>query len=137
MAPTRREMSQMPSKNVNPDPWQDDDGWTVESEASGIKVTFDNVGDKFTGVKTGKRWVEMPGTDDGGFTVYTFAAMGMTAHGVENGELCDIQETFKLKALDDVADGRLVRITRLTDIPMGGKRQPMHNFRIESREFVG
>jgi len=113
-------------------PQWDDNAWTTDSAASGTKVSLDEVGDVFTGVKTGSEVI-----DNGGdpFTVYTFTALGMAAHGLEDGELCSITESYKLKPLADVADGRLVRITRLKDVPIPSRPEPMKNYQIDSQSY--
>lgn len=116
-------------------PATDDEGWTTEVEESAVKVTFDEVGDKFTGIKNGQRVVTFDDPKEGekSFTVYQFRAWKMEAHGLEDGTLCDIQESYKLKGLADIPDGVLVRITRMADVPVSGRPQPMKDFRIESR----
>lgn len=108
-----------------------DEGWETESEESAVKVTLDEVGDVFTGILLGSRLVEF--SDKEGpheFTVYQFSARGV--EGLDDGTLCDIQESFKLKPLSEVKTGKLVRITRTRDVEVG-RPQPMKDYRIESK----
>lgn len=113
-----------------------DDGWETESQESAVKVSLDEVGDVFTGILLGSRLVEFDDPREGKkeFTVYQFQAMGMEeSAGLEDGTLCDIQESFKLKPLSDVKPGRLVRITRMRDVDVN-RPQPMKDYRIQSKE---
>lgn len=112
-------------------PAPDEDGWETESEESAVKVTFDEVGDVFTGILTGSRLVEFDDKESHHeFTVYQFKSQGVD--GLEDGTLCDIQESFKLKPLAEVKTGRLVRVTRTRDVEVG-RPQPMKDYRIQSK----
>jgi hypothetical protein len=121
---------------TQPVPSDDDGEWTTEVEESAVKVNFDTVGDRFTGIKVGSRLVEFEDPKEGHkeFTVYQFRAWHMEAHGLDDGTLCDIQESYKLQGLKDIENGVLVRITRMADVPTG-RPQPMKDFRIESRRI--
>jgi hypothetical protein len=120
-------------QTANPNPATDDDGWVTESEESAIKVEFDKVGDVFTGIKLGSRVVEFTDkrtSEEKKFNVYQFRSWHM--EGLEDGTLCDIQESYKLKALGEIQDGKLVRITRMSDVDVG-QPAPMKDYRVESK----
>lgn len=114
-------------------PMSDDEGWETEVEESAIKVTFDMVGDVFMGIKVGSRLVEFEDKQEGHkeFTVYQFKSWHVP--GLDDGTLCDIQESYKLQGLADIPDGKLVRITRTRDVPVAGRPQPMKDYRVESK----
>lgn len=120
-------------QTASTNPTTDDDGWETEVEESAIKVTFDQVGDVFTGIKVGSRLVEFDDPREGHkeFTVYQFKSWHLD--GLEDGTLCDIQESFKLQKLAEIPDGKLVRITRMADVPVNGRPQPMKDYRVESK----
>jgi len=120
------------AKNTTVNP-HDTDGWETEQEESAIKVDFDTVGDVFTGIKNGQRTVEFTDKktqESKEFVVYQFRAHGM--EGLEDGTLCDIQESFKLKGLANIPDGKLVRITRMADVDVN-QPAPMKDYRIQSK----
>lgn len=124
-------------QTVPPVSSDDEEGWQTDVEESAVKVTFDTVGDKFMGIKVGSRLVEFTDPTEGEkeFTVYQFRAWHMQSEGLEDGTLCDIQESYKLKGLADIENGKLVRITRMADVPVSGRPQPMKDFRIESKSI--
>jgi hypothetical protein len=112
-----------------------DDGWETESDESPTQVKFDTFGDVFTGVKCGSK--ELPTNDpadpDGLFKIYLFRSVGMTGLGIDDGELCSVTESFKLRELDKIPDGKLIRITYVKDVPMK-KGNPMRDFKIQSKD---
>jgi hypothetical protein len=120
------------TKGTGSAPQWDDSAWETDSAASGTKVSLDTVGDVFTGIKTGQE--EIPNNGEP-FTVYTFTALGMTAHGLEDGEVCSITESYKLRPLADIANGRLVRIERMKDVPITGRPEPMKDYDIKSQAW--
>jgi hypothetical protein len=105
--------------------------WETVSEESATQVMLE-VGDVFTGVKYG--YYTIPNTEEGKppLEFYTFRARGMEPNLAE-GEICSILVTYKLKALEDINDGRLVRITRVKDVLLSGARQAMKDYKIQSR----
>lgn len=106
------------------------DEWDTASEESPTRITFDEIGDVFTGVKMGKQ--ELPADDGGTYVQYLFRATGMTEQGIEDGELCGINESYKLKPLGDIEDGKLCRIEYVKDVEVG-RPQPMKDFRIQTK----
>ena len=105
------------------------DEWETASEESPTRITFDQIGDVFTGIKTGSQ--ELPG-DDAPYTQYLFRAVGMTKLGIEDGELCGINESYKLKPLGEIEDGKMCRIEYVKDVEVG-RPQPMKDFRIQTK----
>lgn len=122
--PKQWKAKEMASKTQN-----DSDGWVTDSEESPTQVKFDTDGDKFTGIKVGSD--VLTARDGNEFTVYLFRAYG-AQNGLEDGEYCSVAESHKLKPLADIADGRIVEITRIKTIDVG-RPQPMTDYRIRSK----
>ena len=120
---------------VNPDLLNDEDGWETESEESAFKVSLDTTGDKLTGIKVGQRTVQFTekSGEEKSFVVYQFRTLGMTSLGLEDGTLVDLMESYRLAPLAEIPDGKLVRITRMRDVPVSGRPEPMKDYKIESR----
>jgi len=114
-----------------------EEDWETVTDESPTQVELEP-GESFLGIKAGERTAEM--SDGKEVPVFLFRAYGAQGgdEGVEDGELCSMIGSFKLLGLKDVPDGKLCRITRMRDVPMtGGGRQPMKDYKVQSRNVPG
>lgn len=110
-----------------------DEGWNTVSEESATNVELE-VGETFLGIKQDtNREFESNGKTVPVFEFRAYGAQG-GEEGVADGELCAFTGSYKLLPVKDIPAGHLVRITRMRDVPMtGGSRQPMKDYRVQSR----
>lgn len=112
-----------------------EEGWVTESEESATNVELE-IGESFLGIKQEtERSFESNGKVVPVFEFRAYGAQG-GPEGVEDGELCAFVGSYKLLGVRDIPAGKLVRITRMKDVPMtGGNRQPMKDYRVQSRDL--
>lgn len=109
----------------------ENDGWTTVVDESPTQIKFDTLGDVFTGIKTGQKTLQSAKEKED-FTIYLFRAQGMSEAGIDDGEVCSVTESFKLRELADIPDGTMTRITYVKDVEIG-RQQPMKDYTIQTR----
>lgn len=117
--------------------------WETVDQGTRIQVTFDEIGDQFTGIYQGKELIVNPNPDPktgehAEWYSYLFEGMSVKANGVSPDDVkglpCGIAAGWSLrKALDKLTGGEVVRITytRTTDT---GQPAPMKEFRVDVRK---
>jgi hypothetical protein len=101
-----------------------DDGWQTVADENATRIVFDTIGDEFIGTYLGHDLVNgeydylmFRGTDD---KLYS------TSCGWKLGEAFGtVDEAGK------IAEGSMVRITYVKEIPMDGNRNPLKDFRVD------
>lgn len=100
--------------------------WDVASEGSASRVEFDTDGDVFTGKYRGPVIVTNPNTGE------NYDYLEFTG---DDGELYQISSSYQLAGVfTNVKPGTYCRITRKREIPMGNGRNPMKDYRVETRK---
>jgi len=110
-----------------------DEGWEVVSEETATKIIFDSFGDTWDGVKVGIEIIEMP-QDSKGNAQEPFVQVLFRKYPENDGVLYGVNESYKLTKLQDIPDGKIVRMTYVKDVEVG-KGNPMKDFRILMREL--
>lgn len=101
--------------------------WEVIQEETGLKVIFDTVGDSFTGIKVRNDTIEFADKRTGevqSFNQYLFRTVP------DDGHVYAINESYKLRALANIQEGMMVRITFTHEVPVG-QPSDMRDFKIE------
>ena len=120
----------MVTKNNPDNSAPDDSDWDVISEAAATIVAFDEVGDKFRGIKRGVQVIEDPNT---GGTWNQWQFTGIFPDELA-GELCGINGTYQLdRDLAAIPDGMEVQVTYVKDVPTR-KGNPLKSFQVLSRK---
>lgn len=100
--------------------------WETVARESGTRIVFDTVGDVFVGTFLGSEHV-VP--DKGGeeFDMFNFKG--------PDGELYSINHSYKLvRAMSQVQEGQMCRITLCRLIDVKGQPSPMKDFRVDVRK---
>lgn len=105
--------------------------WVTVSRGDPAMITFDAIGDVFTGIKVGCTEI----TDDTVTPPKTWLRWDFDAHGAtefySDGEFCGINGTWQLdRELSKVPDGALTRVGYHRDVPTG-KGNPMKSFTVD------
>lgn len=101
----------------------DDGGWDTASEGTANRVEFDTDGETFEGVYRG------PVKIQNGDEVYDYLEFTGT-----DGEPYQISASYQLsRVFENIEQGTFCRITRKREIPMGNGRNPMKDYRVQTR----
>lgn len=118
-------------------PVENDNEWETVDLGTRVQVTFDTIGDEFTGKYTGTEQITNP-KDGEAWTSYLYEGIGVKADGVTDdavkGLPCGIAAGWSLQqALNKRTPGEIHRIkyTRNTDT---GQVSPMKEFRVDIRK---
>lgn len=106
-----------------------DEGWETIKQESGEQITFDTVGDSFTGIYKGMSVIEFEDTKEGPKSFNQYLFQGVT--GVQAGKSYAINGGYQLdEELPKVQEGAAVRITLMalikTDQP-----SPLKDYKIQ------
>lgn len=106
-------------------PMEDMEFETVVEE-SGAPIEFENVNDQFVGEYLGNEVINPTGNEEDAFTVHKFRDSSGAVRKTNGG--------YKLNVgLEGIAVGTVVRITRVTDVPISDPgKNPMKDYRIEA-----
>lgn len=105
----------------------DDAGWEIIKQESGEQITFEKVGDTFTGTYKGMTVIEFTDAKEGpkSFNQYAFTGIDGKAYAINGGYQLD-------EAMPEVPEGSLVKITLMalvkTDQP-----SPLKDYNIQIR----
>lgn len=92
----------------------DDDNWETIGEGSRARITFDTIGDQFTGVYEGPEDIPFPDGDTGRYLNFR----GIHPERV-SGVPCAISATYQLaRDFDKISPGQVCRITYRAAIPV-------------------
>jgi hypothetical protein len=117
--------------------------WETVDQGTRVQVSFEIIGDQFTGIKMGTEVITNPNPDPKTgvceeWTSYLFEGISVKAEGAADSDVkglpCGIAAGWSLRqALDKVADGQITRITytRNTDV---AQPAPMKEFRVDVRK---
>jgi len=102
--------------------------WNMVVEGAATKINFDKIGDVFIGTLVGRIEIKPENMDP--FDVWQFHAAG--GEGLEEGELVNINTSYGLRELANIAPGSLVRLQYQKDVPTA-KGNPMKSFIIQTK----
>lgn len=108
------------------------DGWAIVEDEAPTMISFDEIGDVFTGIFRGLREIVPEDESKERFDQATFKSLG--TEGLDDGELCGINPGYVLtRALKSIPIGNLVRITFMKKVATG-QPSDMNSFRVETKK---